>query len=226
VNNFSLNPETGLMCLNTGVDKRRLACDIVTSPYSYLDELGNVCYNMYVYASAQSTCDFYSPNSVFATTLYDPSDCSFNTFKVCVSDVNFYPPQFNRTLAKVTAVVTLDYVLKWEALCLYQFKLAYPKTSGGDFLYSISPVNNTNSSALFSVNATLDCLTFEVGGSCLERRAVLGRHVLDVMAADTCGRYDVQRVTVYVIESCRQKGLVTINYDSRTVIQNLDSYVS
>jgi hypothetical protein len=216
VNNFALNADSGLMCVKQHVDKKKLACDIATSEYSYLDEFSSICYNLYVHASSQSTCDV----NVYST-LYDCSDCSFNYFKVCVSEVNLDGPKFNKT--RITSVITLDYILKWEALCLHQFVFTHPKTNA-DYNYLIASVNNQFSQALFSVNNTLDCLTFEVS-NCLNKMSILGKHVIDVTAADSCGRNDSQRVHVYVIESCRQKGLVTINFDSRTVLHNLDSYI-
>ncbi len=215
MDNFALNPDSGLVCLKQGVDKKRLACDIATSRNSYLDEFSNICYNLYLYASVQSSC-----NANLYSTLYDCSDCSFNYFKVCVNDVNYYGPTFNKT--KIVSVITLDYILKWEAMCLHQFKFADPKTNA-DYNYTIKSLNNKFSQTVFSVNATLDCLAFEVS-NCLNKNAILGKHIIDVTAEDSCGRSDTQRLNVYVIESCRQKGFVTINFDSRTVLNNLHSY--
>ena len=212
--NFILNAESGLLCIKQFVKLPSLACSIVTSPYNYVDEFNNICYDLNLYASIDSSFNL-------KLNPYDCNDCAYTNYKVCVNDINLYGPKFSQN--KIVSVFSLDYILKWEALCLHQFKFLSDKRNA-DYNYMITSVNNSNFvQNMFSVDNTLDCLNFELS-SCFNKTSMVGKHKLYVRAYDQCGRFDETTVNVYIIASCRFKSLITVNLDSKSVLNNLDSY--
>jgi hypothetical protein len=81
---------TGLVC-NKLTNYNLLQASIASSPFSYLDEFNNRCYNLYILASAYQISDFQQINSI----VYDANNCSFNYFKICVKENrDFWPPKF------------------------------------------------------------------------------------------------------------------------------------
>jgi hypothetical protein len=217
VQNFNLSRETGLLCLNKSTTYKKVINDIINSPARYLDEFSNICYNLYLYVTKYPVYDL-------SKICYNSLSCAFNYFKICINDCNFYKPTFNRT--SEVAVLYLENILKWEAFCLHNFNFLYPKlNSNYNFnLTVVSKNNQTHGHSLFSINNTLDCLTFELLNGVSNRKFITGKHTLNVTVYDNCHQNDSQQIHVYILDNCEQKMLVSVNFDPKYVYQNREAY--
>jgi hypothetical protein len=92
---FVLNPLNGQICSSNKISSLQLVKEIIGSKLRYIDELDNVCVNLFVFASKRELCA-----ADLASLRFDVQNCSFNLIKICVEKVNFnlYPPEFNKTI--------------------------------------------------------------------------------------------------------------------------------
>ena len=126
-------------------------------------------------------------------------------------------------------VLYLENIFKWDAFCLIKFEFTYPKINL-NYNYNLTLLNkypnSTLSTSLFSINSTLDCLTFELlKGISIKRNQIIGKHTLRITAYDNCHRFDNHLVNIFIIDSCEYKILLTVNFDSRHVYQNKNNYL-
>ena len=91
-----MDPITGTLCKTNLISNNQLIREIVNSTFRYLDELGHICVNLYVFASRREIRYQTELNSI----VFDPKNCSFNIIKICIDkkDFNFNPPCLNKTV--------------------------------------------------------------------------------------------------------------------------------
>lgn len=93
---FYVEPHSGILCKADTFSNNQLIIDIANSSQRYVDELGYLCVNLYVFASKRQLS---YPNEVLALR-FDRFNCSFNIIKMCIAkpDFNVDPPSLNKTL--------------------------------------------------------------------------------------------------------------------------------
>lgn len=76
---FSIDSLTGSLCAKTSVTN--IINSIFNSSNSYLDELGNYCYDLTLYVSKYSILT----SNQLKQIIYDKYNCSFTTLSICFS---------------------------------------------------------------------------------------------------------------------------------------------
>jgi hypothetical protein len=215
---FDLDKNTGILCkkVNDGELKSR----IIKSPLGFLDPFDNQCYNLLFFASVYNLTE----SEIASQVKYDPSNCSFNYFKICVNDCGCesLPPKYKKP-QYCQAVLSLDNFSPFKTQCLYKFRLENRLFNKNQFDYRVNAINNLLDPSIFFVNKTIDCLSIKTLTD-ININLLIGLHYMNISVQDQYGRHDWIECSIFITHTCLEKTYVKAELDVHTVYRNVENY--